>query len=146
MSANGCGSDGQADRDAFRTAADRVCVRANAAAALSAIRISTAQRGSDPAVVYRTVATLTHRRAKAARVFIDQLDALEVPDDERSGVKQWIADQRRRQTLVDALGDAFAARDDARISTLSQRIDAANSASIAFAAKHGLLDCSRGTA
>ncbi|MCW3040568.1 MAG: hypothetical protein JWM31_2473, partial [Solirubrobacterales bacterium] len=58
-------------------------------------------------------------------------------------IAAWLAQQRRRQALVDELAAAFAAQQDARISTLSQRIDALNAAGTAFAARHGLGACAR---
>lgn len=106
-------------------------------------RTARAQRASDPNVVYRDVAALTRTRAATAQRYLTSLDALTPPSKDRDAVKAWIADQRRRQLLVLALADAFAAREDARISTLSQRIDAANSAANGFARRRGLTACAR---
>ena len=120
-----------------------MCARANRAATALEARIATAQRASDPDVVYRDVAVLTRTRSATAQRYLTSLDALTPPSDDRDAIKGWIAGQRRRQQLVLALADAFAAREDARISTLSQRIDAANSVANAFARRYGLTACAR---
>lgn len=144
--AAGCGDDQTAGRRTFVAAADRICAQANDAAAGFAARIGVAQRGRDPAAVYREVAALTRRRAVTARGFLDRLDALELPDGDRDELKAWIAGQRARQALVLTLATAFARSQDARISTLSQRIDALNSTSNAFARRYGMTACARSVA
>lgn len=138
----GCGEDDEGRR-AFAAAAEQICADANSAATGLATQIAIAQRGSDTPAVYRDVGALTGRRADTARRYLDRLDALEVPDEDRDEIKAWLAGQRRRQTLVDALARAFSSQDDARISTLSQRIDASNSASTAFAARQGWRACAK---
>lgn len=143
LAAAGCGNGAAADRSRFVDEANGVCARANLVATDYAGRIAHAQRGSDPARVYRDVAALTRERTAAARRALDRLDALELPGGDRDRLKTWIADQRRRQTLVLALAAAFTRRADAAISRLSQRIDALGSSANAFAGRYGLDDCAR---
>lgn len=81
------------------------------------------------------------RRGTTIKRYVDRLDALTVPDKDRDRLKAWIADQRRVQLLTGGLASAFAARDDARIATLSQQIAALDGANAAFAAKYGLAAC-----
>lgn len=122
-------------------AAQRICVQADQADAALARQVATAQRGSRPGRVYREVARLTVRRSTTIKRYVDRLDALTVPDRDRDELKAWIADQRRVQLLTSGLAGAFAARDDARIATLSQQIAALDASNAAFAARYGLPAC-----
>lgn len=123
--------------------ADRICAASIRAVRPLAQRIQRAQRGADPDQVFGEVADLTRRSAVTAAAGLQRLDALRTPAADRDALKGWIADQRRRQSLLTDLGDAFAQRRETTISTLSQRIDALTTKNRAFAAAYGLKTCAR---
>ncbi|WP_354701367.1 hypothetical protein [Paraconexibacter sp. AEG42_29] len=121
-----------------------MCRQAALADGAIAARIGIAQRGNDPAAVYSDVAALVRRRAATAQRYLNRLDTLTVPDDDRDRLKSWLADRRRQQDLTLQLAAAFVAQSDTRISTLSQEIDALASQNAAFATRYGLPECAKG--
>ncbi|MCW2999125.1 MAG: hypothetical protein JWN65_2674 [Solirubrobacterales bacterium] len=140
----GCGSgSGGPTREAYVKAANRICADGNKAVAGLADRIQAAQRGADPERVFSDLAGLTREASEASQPYLDRLDALGTPGDDRDRLKGWIADQRRQRSLLAELGDAFQQRDEATISTLSQRIAALTTKNDAFAASYGLTECAK---
>ncbi|MCW3017415.1 MAG: hypothetical protein JWO02_4507 [Solirubrobacterales bacterium] len=138
----GCGTDsGGPSKAAYAAKADQICADGNRAVKGFSKQIEAAQRGADPAEVFRELANLTREASDASQPYLDKLDALGTPNADRDALKGWIADQRRQQSLLAELGDAFEQRDEATISTLSQRIDALNTKNNTFAAKYGMAEC-----
>jgi outer membrane murein-binding lipoprotein Lpp len=140
----GCGADaGGPSKQTYISDANRICSDGNRAIKPLADRVDTAQRGADPDQVFRELAVLTRKASDASQPHLDRLDALKTPGGDRDALKGWIADQRRQQSLLAELGDALEERDDATISTLSQRIATLNTKNDAFAKKYGLAECAR---
>ncbi len=139
-----CGGGDGPSREAFAAQADRVCADAEHTASRYASLIREAQRDADPDRVFGAVAQLTERSAAAARPSLDRLDALAVPADDRDAIKAWVAGRRRRQDLTGDLAKAFARRDEATISRLSQQIAALRDRDRAFAAEYGMVRCADG--
>lgn len=137
------GDDPDAARQAYARRADAICVAGSRAVARFPARIAAAQRDPDPAAVYRRLAALKAAEAAAAQAELDALGGLTPPADDAEGVKAWVAQRRRRQATVRALGAAFARRDDAAISRLSQRVAALDATTAAFARRYGMRACAR---
>ena len=142
--ATGCGSDGSVGKETFVADADKVCAEGNKALAVFDKRIREAQQGADPAKVFADLASVTRAAAEASEPFLTRLDALKPPNDDRDKLKAWLADQRRQQSLLDELADAFEQQDDATIATASQQIDTLNEKSNAFAKMYGMAQCAKG--
>jgi len=107
--AAGCGgtaSNGAVKSD-FVAKANRICADGNAAIAPLARAIQSAQQGSDSDKVFADLARITGRSAKASVPYVDHLDALDTPGDDRDALKGWIADLRRQQALIGDLSAAF---------------------------------------
>ncbi len=136
----GCGASGP-DPAEYRVTANAICRAGQRTLTRLSEQVVTAQRGGDPAVVFREVAALKARQAAARRKVADRLDLLPTPGAELERVRAWIAEQRRQSTLVEALSRAFARRDETRIATLSQRIGALDADNDAAATRLGLEAC-----
>jgi hypothetical protein len=140
----GCGGGGGASDvglRAYRVQAQRICVEGNADARRLSERLDRVRRGAEPDAFFPKMATLTREAVATARPYLDRLDALQPPADAADDLDGWVADQRRRITLLDTLADAFDARDEAAISRVSEDIDMVEERTAAIVRKYGLTEC-----
>lgn len=141
--AAGCGTSDDGAKAAFITQANAVCRAGNAKLATYSAEIAAAQTSSDESAVFARLAALTRKAASDAGPFLDRLDAIPAPGEDRDALKKWIADGRRQQTLVARLAGAFATRNQSRVATLSEQIDALDQAGNAFARRYGMRECGK---
>lgn len=137
----GCGGASGPDAATYRAKANAICRAGHRTLTRLSDQIVTAERGGDPAAVFRKVAALKARQAATRRGMTDRLDLLATPAALRERVQAWIADQRRQSTLVETLSRAFARHDETRIATLSQRLGTLNAANDTAARRLGLVAC-----
>lgn len=137
----GCGGASGPDAATYRAKANAICRAGHRTLTRLSDQIVTAERGGDPAVVFREVAALKARQAATRRQMTDRLDLLPTPAAQRERVQAWIADQRRQSTLVEALSRAFARRDETRIATLSQRLGTLDAENDTAARRLALVAC-----
>jgi hypothetical protein len=104
-------------------------------------RATVAQRSADADAVFRALADLTGRRARATTPFLDDLDSLPVPDADRDRIDGWIAGLRRRTAVLAQLATAYARQNAADVARLSEREDALAERDAAFAEAYGMRAC-----
>jgi hypothetical protein len=138
----GCGDDSPSKSD-FAKRADAICRDGNRAIAPLNRQIAAAQRSSDENKVFTTMARVTTRSVAVSTTYVDRLDALAAPSDDRDKIKSWIADLRRQLALIGKLGGAFTSRDQATIVRLSEQIDALNTRNNRFASQYGMAECAK---
>ena len=137
----GCGGGGGPSKAGFTAAANGVCVQAARALAPLERQAAQAQRSADADAVFRALADLTRRRAQTTTPFLDQLDALPVPDSDHDPLKAWIAGLRQRTAVLTRLATAYAAQATADVARLSERDDALQQRDAAFADVYGMRSC-----
>ncbi len=139
----GCGASDDGAKARYLAEGNRICRAGATAGAEVDRRIDVAQRGGDPDVVFRELASLTDESVTAARPTLEALAALPPPAGDEDELKAWLADERRRQSLRHLLAGAFARRDETAISTLSQRIAAQAARTASAARRYGLDACAK---
>ena len=144
----GCGSGGGslgADPRDYRTEAERICVQGNDDAYDLSERLKKAQEDEpDRATFFAEVADITKDSVRTARPYIDRLAALERPADDEDELERWLADQRRRLTMLERLGDAYERQDEAAVAREAAALDELEERLSAFAKDYGIGECAAG--
>jgi hypothetical protein len=140
----GCGGAGGGSGvglRAYRVQAQRICVEGNVDARRLSEKLDRVRQGAEPDAFFPRMAKLTREAVATARPYLDRLDALQPPADAADDLDGWVADQRRRITLLGTLADAFDARDEAAISRISEEIDMVQERASVIVRKYGLTEC-----
>jgi hypothetical protein len=142
LGATACGGSDAPSKAEYAKQADAICAPALVQLRRVAARLQQVAAGNDPAVIFRDTAREVRRSLTTSRQVTDRLDALAVPggkDADRA--KDWVAAQRRQIDLTDQLAAAFEARDERRVSQLSERIDVLNESNNRVARSFGMKAC-----
>ena len=127
---------------AFIKAADTICAQGNQAIAGYEQKIGGLTSSADASRFFSEAPALIREATAATRRYVDRLDAVPAPAQDKPKLDAWRANVRRQVDLLDSTADAIDAKDTQRAQALSSQIDALNKRNNAFARSYGMKACS----